>query len=200
MKKFFLLAILAMFTSGAFAQGLGFGARISYQSEAMMGDDAKYFADETVSSGFGGGVDLLYHFSPMVGLRSGLVFQLNAYSWTEDNAMYRDVDYSYLFLNLQIPVLARINFTPGFFAEAGLDMSINMLASKYDEVSDDWYDIDNWNAFQLGLSAGAGYTLWFGLEFSGRFSYGLLDPADWNPSPDMKPFRFQFDVSYWFKK
>jgi len=195
MKKIILLAILAMFTSGAFAQGLGFGARISYQSEAMLGDDAEYFADETVSSGFGGGMDVLYHFSPMVGLHSGAIFQANVYSWTTAS-----VDYSYLFLNLQIPVLARFNFTPGFFAEAGLDMGINMTASAYDEISDDWNDIDDWNTFQLGLSAGAGYTLWFGLEFSGRFSYGLLDPVDWTPSPDIKPFRFQFDVSYWFKK
>lgn len=195
MKKIILLAVLAMFTSGAFAQGLGFGARISYQSETMVGDDAENFADETASSGFGGGADLLYHFSPMVGLHSGLIFQMNAYSWTKAT-----VDYSYLFLNLQVPVLARINFTPGFFAEAGLDMSINMLASAYDEISDEWNDIDDWNAFQLGISAGAGYTLWFGLEFSGRFTYGLLDPVDWNPAPDIKPFRFQFDVSYWFKK
>jgi hypothetical protein len=195
MKKILLLAILALFTSGAFAQGLGFGARISYQSEAMMGDDAEGFADETVSSGFGGGMDVLYHFSPMVGLHSGLIFQLNAYSWTTAT-----VDYSYMFLNLQVPVLARINFTPGFFAEAGLDMSINMLATAYDEISDEWEDMDDWNTFQLGLTAGAGYTLWFGLEFSGRFSYGLLDPADWKPTPDIKPFRFQFDVSYWFKK
>ena len=195
MKKIILLAVLALFTSGAFAQGLGFGARISYQSEAMMGDDAEYFADETVSSGFGGGVDLLYHFSPMVGLRSGLIVQANVYSWSQATT-----DYSYLFLNLQVPVLARINFTPGFFAEAGLDMSINTIASAYDDYSDEWEDIDDWNAFQLGLTAGAGYTLWFGLEFSGRFSYGLLDPIDRDPTPDLKPFRFQIDISYWFKK
>lgn len=195
MKKLTLLAAVALFASSALAQGLGLGARISYQSEAMMGDDAEFFADETVSSGFGGGIDVLYHFSPMVGLHSGALFQLNAYSWTVSS-----VDYSYLFMNLQVPVLARINFTPGFFAEAGLDMSINMLASAYDEISDEWNDIDKWNTFQLGLTAGAGYTLWFGLEFSGRFSYGLLDPIDTDPTPDIKPFRFQFDVSYWFKK
>ena len=195
MKKFTLLAAVALFASSAFAQGLGLGARISYQSEAMMGDDAEFFADETVSSGFGGGIDVLYHINPMIGIRSGAMFQANVYSYT-----IAKIDQNDLFMNLQVPVLARINFTPGFFAEAGLDMGFNMVASHYDEITDDYNDIDDWNTFQLGLSAGAGYTMWFGLEFSGRFSYGLLDPSDAKPTPEINPFRFQFDISYWFKK
>ncbi len=192
MKKIILFAILAMFTSGAFAQGLGFGARISYQSESMMGDGAEYFADETVSSGFAAGASLLYHFSEMMALRTGLEFQLNEYSWTKGKT-----DFSLLFMNLDIPVLARINFTRGLFMEAGLDMAINMLAQGYDSVIDEWNDVDGWNTFQMGPSIGMGYTMWFGLEFSGRMTYGLLEPGE---DADFRPFRFQIDIAYWFLK
>ena len=49
----------------------------------------------------------------------------------------------------------------------------------------------------MGISAGVGYTLWFGLEFSARTTYGLLEPLE---NADYRPLRFQIDISYWFLK
>ncbi len=198
MKKLILIAIISLFASVSFAEGLGVGARISYQSEGMMGDGAEYFADETVSSGYAVGASVLYHFSEMMSLRTGLELQFQIYSWTQDSPVSsKDVDYSYLFMNLDIPVLARINFTRGFFAEAGLDVAINMLAQGYDSYNDEWEDFKDWNTIQLGPTVGVGYTMWFGLEFGARMTYGLLEPGD---DADFRPFRFQIDISYWFMK
>jgi opacity protein-like surface antigen len=204
MKKIFLaLAMFALFASSAFAQNVNFGVNISYQSEGMVGDkDAvELFSDEQVSSAFALGLNVRVPFNQMISLRSGLDFQINAYSYTYDD-YGKDYDYMNLFLNLQLPVLARINFTPGFFAEAGLDMQFNLLAQYYSEAADDldmdaWDDIENWRVFQLGPTVGAGYTLWFGLEFSGRFSYGVLDSFT-KGDIDMSPLRFQIDIAYWF--
>ncbi len=204
MKKIFLaLAMFALFASSAFAQNPNFGVNISYQSEAMVGDkDAvKFFSDEKASSAFALGLNVRVPFNQMISLRSGLDFQINAYSFTYDD-YGKDYDYMNLFLNLQLPVLARINFTPGFFAEAGLDMQFNLLAQSYSEAADDldmdaWKDIENWRVFQIGPTVGAGYTLWFGLEFSGRFSYGVLDSFT-KGDIDMSPLRFQIDIAYWF--
>ena len=200
MKKILFIAILSIFASATFAQGLGLGARISYQSEGMVGDNAEYFSDENVSDGYAVGVDLLYHFNERLALRTGLDFMTHIYSWTEGSGK-NELDNGYLLMYLNAPVLARFNFTRGFFAEAGLDLNFNVVSKVYheDPIGDDlnWDDLDKWNAFQLGLSAGFGYTMWFGLEFSCRTTYGLLEPVE---KADYRPLRFQIDISYWFLK
>ena len=196
MKKIlFAVAMLAAFTAQSFA-GPNFGINLSYQSEAMIGDNTEYFADDQVSSAEAIGLGVLIPFNPMFSLHTGLDFQINIYSYSMDG-YGDDVDMMNLFLNFQIPVLARINFTPGFFAEAGLDMQLNMLSQHYNDASEEWDDIEDWSAFGVGPSAGLGYTLWFGLEFSARYSYGLIAAYDENDN-NWHPMRFQFDITYWF--
>lgn len=205
MKKILLIvAMFALLASNAVAQGVNFGPGISYQSEAMLGKSeyTKAFSDDQASSGFGVGLNVRVPFNPLLSLHTGLVFQMNIYSYQVD-AVVEDYDFMNLFLNLQLPLLARFNFTPGFFAEAGLDMQFNLLAQHYSEVLDNedgedaWDEIENWGTFQMGPSVGLGYTLWFGLEFSGRFSYGLFDSIT-KGDIDMSPLRFQLDITYWF--
>ena len=59
MKKILLaLAMFAMFASSAFAQNVNFGANISYQSEAMVGDHTDWFADDNASSGYAVGLNV----------------------------------------------------------------------------------------------------------------------------------------------
>ena len=200
MKKILFIAMLSILASATFAQGLGLGARLSYQSEGMVGDEAEYFADEAVSSGYALGADVLYHFSEKLALRTGVDFMAHIYSWTEGSGK-SELDHGHLLMYLNAPVLARFNFTRGFFAEAGLDINFNVVSKSYyeDLIGDDlnWDDIENWNTFQMGLSAGFGYTMWFGLEFSCRTTYGLLEPME---NADFRPLRFQIDISYWFIK
>lgn len=205
MKKIlFAVALLAAFATQSFAEGLNFGLNISYQSEGMIGDadQAELFSDNTVSTGYAFGVNLRVPFNRVISLHTGLAFQVNMYDYTIELAG-EEWNQENLFLNLQLPILARFNFTPGFFAEAGLDMQFNLLAQHYDEsgedskLIDEWDDIENWNAFQMGPSFGLGYTMWFGLEFSGRFTWGLFDSFD-KGLDDLSPIRFQIDITYWF--
>ena len=203
MKKILLaLAMFAMFASSAFAQNVNFGANISYQSAAMVGDHTDWFADDNASSGYAVGLNVRVPFSQLLSLRTGLDFQVNVYNYTE-KVVTKEYDQSNLFLALQLPLLARINFTRGFFMEAGLDMGFNLLAKHYNEAldkvddEDAWSDIKDWSVFTLGPSVGLGYTMWFGLEFRGRFSYSLLSDYDKNEMK-LNPLRFQIDIAYWF--
>ena len=203
MKKILLaLAMFAMFASSAFAQNVNFGANISYQSEAMVGDHTDWFADDNASSGYAVGLNVRVPFSQLLSLRTGLDFQVNVYNYTE-KVLTKEYDQSNLFLALQLPLLARINFTRGFFMEAGLAMGFNLLAKHYNEAldkvddEDAWSDIKDWSVFTLGPSVGLGYTMWFGLEFRGRFSYSLLSDYDKNEMK-LNPLRFQIDIAYWF--
>ena len=152
MKKILLIAMLSILASATFAQGLGLGARLSYQSEGMVGDEAEYFADEAVSSGYALGADVLYHFSEKLALRTGVDFMAHIYSWTEGSGK-SELDHGHLLMYLNAPVLARFNFTRGFFAEAGLDINFNVVSKSYyeDLIGDDlkWDDIENWNTFQM---------------------------------------------------
>ena len=154
------------------------------------------------STGYAFGVNLRVPFNRVISLHTGLAFQVNMYDYTIELAR-EEWNQENLFLNLQLPILARFNFTPGFFAEAGLDMQFNLLAQHYDEsgedskLIDEWDDIENWNAFQMGPSFGLGYTMWFGLEFGGRFTWGLFDSFD-KGLDDLSPIRFQIDITYWF--
>ena len=200
MKKIlFAVAMLAAFTVQSFA-GPNFGINLSYQSEAMVGDNADRFADNQVSSAEAIGLGVLIPFNPMLSLHTGLDFQINIYTYTYGEDSYYssdDVDAMNLFLNFQVPVLARINFTPGFFAEAGLDLQLNLLAQNFNDASDEWNDIEDWSAFEVSPAVGLGYTLWFGLEFSARYSYGLIAAYD-EYDNNWHPMRFQFDITYWF--
>ena len=128
MKKILLaLAMFAMFASSAFAQNVNFGANISYQSEAMVGDHTDWFADDNASSGYAVGLNVRVPFSQLLSLRTGLDFQVNVYNYTE-KVVTKEYDQSNLFLALQLPLLARINFTRGFFMEAGLS-SISLYSA-----------------------------------------------------------------------
>ena len=207
MKKILMVvAMLAAFATSAFAQGVNFGVNISYQSEGMLGDNADKFADDQTSSGFAAGLSALVPFTPMISLHTGLDFQINTYSYTWKSGS-KEYDEADLFLNLQLPLLARFNFTPGFFAEAGFDMQFNLLATHYDEALDEidedaWNDWKDWSFFGFGPSIGLGYTMWFGLEFSGRLTYGVIAAYDeknvLGESMTLHPLRFQIDIAYWF--
>lgn len=203
MKKILMaVAVLAAFATSAFAQGVNLGANISYQSEGMVGDNAKQFADDQVSSGFAAGLYVRLPFSQLISLRTGLDFQLNSYSYTQ-KYLTKEYDQSNFFLNLQLPLLARFNFTPGFFLEAGLDMQFNLLAQHYNEAledvpgEDEWNEIKDWSVFGMGPTVGVGYTMWFGLEFNARYTYGLISAYD-KDGMTLNPMRFQIDIAYWF--
>lgn len=205
MKKIlFAVALLAAFAAQSFAEGLNFGINISYQSEGMIGDadQTKLFADDQVSTGYALGFNARIPFNRVISLHTGLALQLNMYSYTYE-IVSKEWDQMNVFLNLQLPLLARFNFTPGFFAEAGLDMQFNMIAENYNEAGEDsemideWNDIENYNTFQMGPAFGLGYTMWFGLEFSGRFTWGLFNSFD-KGLDDISPIRFQIDITYWF--
>jgi len=202
MKKILFTLMIALFAAQSYAHSFSLGPYISWPSEAMAGDDAENFADGTASFGMAVGLNLQYRFSRTVSVHSGVGLQVNDYSWYEDTYYVYDENRQYVFLNLNVPVLVRMNFTRGFFAETGFDMNINLQAQYYEEDSyndtSEWYEVDDWNIFQIGPSFGVGYRMWFGLEFSGRMSYGLLDAADTDFGADLKPLRFQIDISYWF--
>lgn len=201
MKKIFAIIAFALLAQASFAgENLKFGVRFNEGIGMFSGKHIGGLLDE-VGTNTGVSFEMLIKINEQLSIHPavGINFDLYEGTWESetDNGYhyyYSSVDEDLILFNLQLPVLVRYNFTPGFFAEAGLQAGLNLISSY--GIDGDYESIEeNVNSCDFGIAVGAGYTFWFGLGIDGRFIFGLTDTFD---RPEASQTRFQIGLS-WMK-
>lgn len=201
MKKIFAIIAFTLLAQASFAgENLKFGVRFNEGISMFSGKDLDGILKE---AGTNSGVtfEMLIKMNEQLAIHPAIGINFDLYEATvkyeESDGYfhyYGSVDENLILFNLQLPILARYNFTPGFFAEAGLQADFNLISSygidgDYESIKKDV------SACDFGVAVGAGYTFWFGLGIDGRFIFGLTDTFD---RPEASQTRFQIGLS-WMK-
>ena len=190
LKKIILAALIV--TSAAFAQvQIKVGGRAAFNYGTIWGnntDIAKW------GPGFSAGVSAKKDMTPLVTLVSGLEVDLRKIS--VDPVLYEEQSFSFWYIDL--PLMARFNVTPQFFADAGLNFGFNFIASEKVKTAlgTENNDIDA-PTVALDLIAGAGFAVIPNLDVNLRILFGFTNMSE-DEDFDSKNLRFQLGVTYWF--
>lgn len=205
MKKLIVLAFIAFAAVQSFAVGLGL--RESIIVGGGTGDD-HVWGGAAGSEYFGVGdaftFEMYFPITSTFGIHPAAGFEYGMYSYEEDG--YDATTYSYIYLDLTLPVMARFYIIPGLFAEAGFNFGLNMVSAILADYDDDSSaeTIDEANPLNIELAVGAGYVFPFGLSLDMRFCYGLTDVLDVKnfkgDNVDFGRFGVHIGLSYWFKR
>jgi len=202
MKKVLILALVAFAAVQSFAVGLG--VRDAYVVGGMTGD-----YDDFGGSGDALTFEMLFPVNSLLGVHVGAGVEFASYSAEGESASAFGVTVSsadtyLLYFDFSVPVMARFNIASGFFAEAGLNLGLNLGTWGWVDIDDsDVESVDDASAFNVDLAVGAGYIFNFGLGLDARFTYGLTDAVETkvlNKTISGGRYALQFALSYWFKR
>lgn len=192
MLKKIILAAFVM-TSAVFAQfQLHVGGHAAFSYGTIWGENtdiAKW------GVGFNAGAATKLEITPMVTFVPGIEVDLRTISI--DPIFVEEQSYSFWYIDL--PLLARFNITPQFFAEAGLNIGINIIASETTKALGvtETVDMEGAQTIVLDFIAGAGFTVIPNLDINLRFLLGLTNMVDIDDYGS-KNMRLQAGVTYWF--
>lgn len=190
LKKIIVAALIV--TSAAFAQ-ISIGGRAAVNYGTVWGDHT-----DEVKGGFGfnAGAAAKIDILPLITFVPGVEVELRRVS---ADAVFYD-EFSYAFWYLDFPLLARFNIIPMFFAEAGLNLGFNLVASQTTKISGEskTEDIENVKTVDFGFVIGGGVTVIPNLDINLRAVIGFADMVDDFGDVGTKNLRFQAGVTYWF--
>ncbi len=220
MKKLSKLVLLiACIASSAFSiENLSIGGRGSGNFNLIWGENSR---DGAYGFGFNVGGSVLYEINPMIQINPELTFAFRKHFFSHEiNVILgsSSSDFAVTFLNLDIPILARLQVIQPVFFEIGPLLSFNLSASYFSEMKSSSSltftqeeDIDESSVFEFGLVFGVGKKLDIGtgLDVNFRFILGLTNTYEDNlnnifgvelPSIDRdnKTMMFQLGATYWF--
>ena len=218
--------------------GLGFGGFFSTEVCAPAWNECDDYGGDLFGGSFEFGGSINYHFNNFLSLVAEANIDLRVYmadlgrfyirgqdEYGWDSYYESNVSLDVMVFGLQVPVLARYNFTPTIFAEAGLQLELNLGKSisfsdedgtevvgitdqdMGDKVIYKYFDT---NGFVASLVIGGGTTLDVGKFFTDVgvriifdvMPYIKLDPmftnAGWDQS-SAKSWQIQFYMNPWFK-
>jgi hypothetical protein len=134
--------------------------------------------------GQAGVIASLSNFSESLSLKAEANISMQGAKWEENINGLVEGRVNLLYLN--VPVVLRYRFKNGFFAEAGIQPGLLLMAKdKYNGITEDYKD--QVNAFDLGIPAGIGY------EFKKRYAVGLRviqGITNINSESDAKDYNF----------
>lgn len=193
MLKKFILAVLIV-ASASFAQlHIHVGGRAAVNYGTIWGDGtdvAKW------GVGFNAGATAKMAVNPMIDFVSGLEVELRRFS--VDWFLYDDWSFSFWYIDL--PLLARFNINPQFYADAGLNLAFNIVASETTKslghTTTD--DVDGSQSVDLGFVIGAGFNVMPNLDVNVRALLGFTNMIGYGDDFASKNLRFQLGVTYWF--
>lgn len=189
MKKFVLMAAMAMVSLGAFCQeGLSFGPKIGLNIANMTNMDT----DSRV--GMNVGIFAQYRFNQWIGVQPEVLYSMqgakaDALGFTGT----MKVDY------INVPILAKLYVFNGLNIELGPQFGFCTRAKG--DVSfdgDSWANgdlKDNVNTFDFGIAMGVAYDFDFGLTANARYVAGTTDVIK---NSDVRNSVFQIGVGYKF--
>ena len=224
--------------------GLGFGGFFSTEvcNPTLAAQRGYSVCDDYGGDLFGGsfefGGSINYHFTNFLSLIAEANIDLRFYMTdlgqfyirgTDDygytTSYYSNVSLDALVIGLQVPVLARYNFTPTIYAEAGLNLELNLGTSisfsdedgtevtgmTEEMMGDKWiYNYFDVNGFVAGIVLGGGTTLDVGKFFTDVGVRIIIDLMPYVKLDDMftnvgweqssaKSWQIQFYMNPWFK-
>lgn len=181
MKKLILCAALFMAFVAGNAQ-LRFGAKAGLNVANITGKDVEGYRSKA-GLHFGGFARLALTSS--LSVQGELLYSAQGARWDDDNEK-TTLNY------LQVPLLARYSFAPGFYAEAG--PQIGFLLKAEDDNEGDVSNIKEYlEKTDISLAIGAGYNINSNIGAYARYNAGLTKFYDTE-----KNSVFQLGVSYTF--
>lgn len=206
-SKIVLLSLCILSSSFA-GEILSLGARASGNYNMLWGDNAP---KDGRGWGYNAGGGLLLKVAPMLFINPEVTFAFreNTNSDTTDLLITEfELDKTQTFLNLDIPVLVRIQPANALYLEAGPQLSVNLKATyltkgKVEGVSAEKKgDIKDANLLEFGLVAGIGSRIAIGngLDVGFRFMMGLTDITEEDKDSDKKTgnfMGFHLGATYW---
>lgn len=180
--------VLAMLATTSFAQNVG--GHLALNFGTTIGED-----NEDVPWGLGvnAGVAAKFTLIPMLDLVPEIDFEMRRAS---------DDDATWTTMAINIPVLLRVNVMPQLFLEVG--PTVAFLLSSEMETDDATFsmdlgsdEIDVLETFELGLAAGAGFTVMPKLDLNFRVAMGLTSFVS-DDFGEAKNLQLQLGGTYWF--
>lgn len=186
--------VLAMLATTSFAQNVG--GHLALNFGTTIGED-----NEDVPWGLGvnAGVAAKFTLIPMLDLAPEMDFELRRAS---------DDDATWTTMAINIPVLLRVNVMPQLFLEVGPTVAFLLSSEMETEVTElgdvatvsmdlGSDEIDVLETFELGLAAGAGFTVMPKLDLNFRVAMGLTSLVS-DDFGEAKNLQLQLGGTYWF--
>lgn len=209
--KFLSKIILFSFfmTASSFAaDGFSIGGRASLNYNMLWGEEA---LKENNGFGFNAGGALLYQINPMIAISPEITFayRVNYFNIFKSAFAASSSNVSFTFLNLDIPVLARMQVIQPVYFEIGPQLSLNLSAtyltkSKINsQTLENEGDIKDPSLAEFGLIFGVGKKLDIGtgLDVNFRFMLGLtkaFETSEYLTKISGKMMMFHLGATYWF--
>lgn len=191
MKKLFLLAVIMMASTCAFAQHEP-GSLTLQPRIGLSVADFNNTSDTEARVGLVVGPEFEYQMTN----RFSLAFGVN---YSQQGAEQKDVDVTYKLDYLTIPVVANFYLFKGFALKAGVQPGVN-LSSKV-EANGKKADMndDAVKTFDVSIPVGLSYEFPFGLVLDARYNFGVTKIFDEKiVNLDSKNLGFQFTLGYKF--
>ena len=179
MKKIILLAAaVLMAASASFAQ-FSLGGRAAINFGTVWGDNTE---DVPWGFGFNAGLATKIGINDMFAVAPEVTIDLRRSS---------DAVITWSTWAIDIPVLARINLMPALYLEVGPQFAI-ILSSEAEmdyilgTTTVNYGDLDILNTFEIGLAAGAGYSITPNLDVNFRLALGFTSILDDSKNDDFE--------------
>ena len=179
MKKIILLAAaVLMAASASFAQ-FNLGGRAAINFGTVWGDNTE---DVPWGFGFNAGLATKIGINDMFAVAPEVTIDLRRSS---------DAVITWSTWAIDIPVLARINLMPALYLEVGPQFAI-ILSSEAEmdyilgTTTINYGDADILNTFEIGLAAGAGYSITPNLDVNFRLALGFTSILDDSKNDDFE--------------
>lgn len=186
--------VLAMLATTSFAQNVG--GHLALNFGTTIGED-----NEDVPWGLGvnAGVAAKFTLIPMLDLAPEIDFEMRRAS---------DDDATWTTMAINIPVLLRVNVMPQLFLEVGPTVAFLLSSEMETDVTElgdvatvsmdlGSDEIDVLETFELGLAAGAGFTVMPKLDLNFRVAMGLTSLVS-DDFGEAKNLQLQLGGTYWF--
>ncbi|NNE03271.1 MAG: PorT family protein, partial [Eudoraea sp.] len=182
MKKLLFISMIGMFTLLTSCTTMRYGVKAGPTFATLTGDDTDNL-DAKIGFFFGGLAEL--EVTDMFSVQPELLFSSQGTKYSESDGFDGKLKFNYL----NLPVMAKVYVSDGFFFEAGPQLGYLLSAkdeyespglSGEDDLKDEGFvkDID------VGANIGLGYQLDSGLNIGARYNFGLTNINDLEDSGD----------------
>lgn len=167
MKKISIVLLVAgiFLASEIVAQNSGFGAKggLSFSNMTVEGNN-----DQNLKFGFHAGIFNKFSISENFAVQPELLYSVKGFKNNFDDNVFADGEAKFNLNYIDVPVKLVYNLAPdfdfhfgpyvGFLAGANVETNAEVL-DYFNVNSQDELDRDNFNALDIGLTAGMGFTL-----------------------------------------
>ncbi|MBR3073798.1 porin family protein [Fibrobacter sp.] len=190
LKKIIIAALLV--TSAVFAQ-ISIGGRAAVNYGTAWGentDDIKW------GIGFNAGAAAKIDILPIITFVPGVEVELRTVS--ADSPFADELSYSFWYLDF--PLLARFSIIPMVFADVGVNIGFNLIASEKKKIAGETIteDVEEAKTVDFGFIVGGGVSVIPNLDINVRIVLGIADMMEDFGDIGSKNLRFQAGVTYWF--